>query len=45
VSDHPPGQSHRSGDERPMTGAYVGVVIVQVLTLVGLWIFQTRFGH
>lgn len=46
MSDHPRDAADRPDPgEAPMTRAFVGVIVVQVVTLVGLWIFQVYFGH
>lgn len=33
-----------SPDDEPMTGTYVKVLVVEAVTLAGLWLFQVWFG-
>jgi len=33
-----------STNDRPMTKTYVGVLVVEVIVLVGLWAFGRHFG-
>ena len=36
--------SGRAGDEQDNTRLYVGVIVVEVLVLAGIWLFQRYFG-
>ena len=37
--------SGREPDDRPMGAVYVSVIVVEVITLLALWWFQTTFGR
>jgi hypothetical protein len=44
----PPASPAASGDEpadRPMGAIYVSVIVVEIVTLLALWWFQTTFGR
>jgi hypothetical protein len=32
-------------DDRPMGAIYVAVILVEIVTLLALWWFQTTFSH
>ena len=40
-----PAASGQEPAERPMRAIYVAVIVVEIVTLLALWWFQTTFGR